>query len=61
MATLKINDEYSPKKPNDFSLSCGNCKSKNVTLEIEYGSYTSEPWCSIWVFCENCRKYEEIY
>jgi len=61
MARVIINDYDFSKKLKEFSLSCNECGSKNVTLDINWAAYPSASWCTVSVICEDCKKDETIY
>ena len=61
MAVLIINDEDFSQKLKDFSLSCKNCESKNVKLDIDWANYPSCSWFKVLVICNDCLIDEEIY
>jgi hypothetical protein len=61
MAILIINDsDYSAKLKN-FSISCKECGSTNVTLEVDWAAYPSGAWCKVRTICEGCKAEEDIY
>jgi hypothetical protein len=61
MARLVINDDDFSEKLKDFNLSCKECGSKKVTLDIDWAAYPSASWCAITVICEECHKDEVVY
>ena len=60
-ARLVINSADLSSKLKDFSLSCGKCSSRDVTLDIDWAAYPSASWMSVTVVCEECKHEEEIF
>jgi hypothetical protein len=60
-AKLVINSNDFTEKLTGFSLSCKNCKSNHVTLDIDWAAYPSASWVKVNVICEECKSDEEIY
>jgi hypothetical protein len=56
-----INGDDFSEKLKDFSISCKNCNSKNVTLDVESYSYPSASWFRVEIICNDCKHDEEIY
>jgi hypothetical protein len=61
MAILVINDRDLSEKLKDFSLTCNNCGSKKVTLDIDWAAYPSASWMNVTLSCADCHKDEDIY
>lgn len=61
MAILVINNEDYSKKLKNFELTCKECSSKNVELEIDWASYPSASWFRVTTICKDCHKDEDIY
>ena len=60
-ARLVINGSDMSAKLRDFSLSCRECGSREVTLDIDWAAYPSASWCRVVASCDQCKADETIY
>jgi hypothetical protein len=59
MSNFKISSKDFSNKFKKFKLTCNECNSTNITLELET-EWGGEDWSGIQIICEDCKSDEEI-
>lgn len=60
-ARLVINSDDFSQKLTSFTLSCKNCGSNKVTLDVDWVSYPSASWLKIAAICDECNHDECVF
>lgn len=59
--TVLILNNKKIKELKNFNISCKECNSNNIEIEVNWGAYPSSSWNSASLICKDCHNEEEIY